>query len=115
MGFLDAMKGANNGWGTVTADFGIGYIGPKNLVNNTAHEVMVSSTSLKESIVFTKNDVASRKLLCATSDWVKYAITLKNGRKFIATFMATEVTKKGKSMNMGLANFEWWMAGVIYA
>ena len=50
MGFLNALKGANNNWGVCTSqDFtGPCYLGPKNLVNNRAQELMISGTALKE-------------------------------------------------------------------
>ncbi len=115
MGFLDAMKGANNSWGTATGSWGIGYFGPKNLVNNTAHEFMISSTIVKNSIVFKKDDVESMKLIAATSDWVKFRLTLKNKFEAIVTIYVTTVDKKGnRKMNMDMANLEWWLGGVIY-
>ncbi|MBQ7044859.1 MAG: hypothetical protein IJN65_00015 [Clostridia bacterium] len=116
MGFLDAMKGANNGWGMVTADFidGIGYIGPEKMVDNRNHNLMVSGTGLKEPIVFSKNDVSEIKVLFATSEWIKFNISLKNGKSFVATFLAMEVAGNVKKVSTGLLNFEWWLADIIY-
>ena len=59
MGFLSAMKGANNSWGMCTStDFnGPCYLGPKNLVNNSKLELMISGTGLAHEYVFTGKDV----------------------------------------------------------
>ena len=116
MGFLDAMKGANNGWGVVTADFmdGIGYIGPEKLVDNRNHTLMISGTGLKESVLFTRDDVSELKVLFATSEWIKFKISLKDGKTFIATFLVLDVDNRGKKVSMGLLNFEWWLSGIIY-
>ncbi|MBQ2676205.1 MAG: hypothetical protein IJF54_02230 [Clostridia bacterium] len=116
MGFLDAMKGANNSWGVVTADFieGQGYIGPEKMVNNASHTLMLSGTGLKESVLFTKDDVSEIKVLFATSEWIKFRISLKNGKTFVATFLTLEVANNGKKVANGLLNFEWWLADIIY-
>ena len=116
MGFLTAMKGANNAWANVTSGFfeGIGYLGPKNLVDNRSHEMMISATSLKDAYVFTKADVSRIDLLCDTSEWVKFKICFKDGKTVIATFMALDRTQNGIKPSTELLNFESWMSGVIY-
>ncbi len=114
MGFLSAMKGANNSWGTATGEFGVGYFGPKNLVDNRSHEMMISGSGLKQSVVFTKADVASAKLMAATSEWVKFELVLKTGFRAIVTLIAVEAGKSGKQMTMSLANVEWWLNGILY-
>ena len=113
MGFMDAMKGANNSWATVTCKEGLGYLGPENLVDNRSHTLMISS-GMFETIKFTAKDVLSVETLFATSEWIKYAITLKNKKRYIATFLVMTVNNKGKAINMGLQNFEWWLSDVLY-
>lgn len=34
MGFMAALKGANNSWATVTCEEGVGYLGPEKMVDN---------------------------------------------------------------------------------
>lgn len=116
MGFLDALKGANNGWGYVTGSCvdGVGYIGPKNIADNRSHELMVSCSAMKEPIVFGREDVARVDTLFATSSWVKYRIVLKDGKELIVTINAMESGQQGSKISMGLMNFEWWLAGVLY-
>ncbi len=115
-GFMSAMKGANNNWGTATGEFGVGYIGPKNLVDNRNHEMMISGTSLKSSIVFNKDDIESVKLIATANEWIKVKLCLKNGFKAILTLNTMEVDKKngGKKPAMSLLNLEWWLNGVLY-
>ncbi len=116
-GFASAMKGANNAWGRVTADFfdGVGYIGPENFVNNTAQKLMVSASSLKDPVIFGKEDVKEVKSLFATSEWIKFRVTLNDGKSFVATFLTFESSRNGgKKLSMSLFNFEYWLASVIY-
>lgn len=116
MGFLSAMKGANNGWGYATGACidGVGYIGPENMVDNRGHKVAVSGSSMKENIVFGKEDVSRIDMLAATANWVKYKILLKDGKEIIATLNAMEGGPQGTKLSMSLMNFEWWFSGVIY-
>ena len=116
MGFISAIKGANNSWANVTADFfeGIGYLGPKNLVDNRSREMMISAPSLKDAYVFTKSDVKSIDTICATSEWIKFKICFNDGKTAIATFMAIDTTQQGRKPANNLLNFEFWMADVIY-
>lgn len=116
MGFMSAMKGANNAWARVTANFfdGVGYLGPKNLVDNRAHELMISASSLKDAFVFTKNDVLAIDMICATSEWIKFKLLLKGGKLVIATFMALQPSQRGQEPSLNLLSFESWMMGIIY-
>ena len=116
MGILDSVKGSANAWGVVTADFleGFANIGPAKLIDNRDHTLMITNANLKEPILFTKEDVQEVKTLFATSEWIKYRITLKDGKCFIATFMTLRTTKNGRDVSLGLLNFEWWLAGLIY-
>lgn len=123
MGFLSAMKGANNVWGTVVSTDGVGTIGPANLVNNTEHKLMV--TIGFKTISFTKQDVQSITLISATSEWIKYYVILKDGKRFSVTFMMLTTAKSsrtpisasytGKEINVAVKNFEWWMFDLIYS
>ena len=110
------MKGANNSWASVTADFfeGIGYLGPKNLVDNRSHEMMISASGLKDEYIFTKSDVKSITTICATSEWIKFKICFNDSKVAIATFLTIETTQQGRKPSINLMNFESWMAGVIY-
>ena len=56
MGFMQAMKGANNAWGTVVCSEGIGTIGPENMINNKAQRLMV--TIGMNTFVFDKYEAA---------------------------------------------------------
>lgn len=117
MSILSAMKGANNSWANVTSDFfeGIGYLGPKNLVDNRSHEMMISASNLKESYVFTKSDVKSLDLLYGTSEWIKFRINFNDGKSAIATFMALDRSQNAIKPSNNLLTFEFWMSGVIYS
>ncbi|MBO5928052.1 MAG: hypothetical protein J6Q32_04285 [Clostridia bacterium] len=122
MGFLSAMKGANNVWGTIICADGVGTIGPENFIKNTDHNLMI--TIGFRTFTFSKNDVQNIKIIASTSEWVKYLILLKNGKSYVAIFMMTAPaqTKKksltasdnGKKINMAVQNFEWWMFDLIY-
>ena len=119
MGFLggvSALKGANNSWGYATGSCvdGVGYIGPKNIADNRSHELMVSCSAMKEPIVFGREGVARVDTLFATSSWVKYRIVLKDGKELIVTINAMEIGQQRTIISMGLMNFEWWLAGVLY-
>lgn len=97
MGFLSAVKGANNNWGLCTSqDFdGPCYLGPKNLMNNTAKELMISGSSLKEDYVFTKDDVASCDVKASGGTWVWFSIKFKDG-KHVEFILAPIVDQTGK-------------------
>lgn len=127
MGFMKAMKAANNYWAMVSCDSGVGYLGPENLVDNRAHKLVITIGT--NTITFGKTNVKSIDLICATSEWVKYAITLKNDKRYIATFMALSLSENtgknsgflksgttgtGKKVSIGLLNFECWMSDIIY-
>lgn len=115
MGFMDAMKGANNSWGMATTNFlgGIAYIGPEKMADNKNHKIMLSGTGI-ETFVFGKEDVDCVNILAATCDWIKYRIVLKNGNEIYATLYAMTQGQKGKQISMGLLNFEWWLEGTMY-
>lgn len=115
MGFLDAMKGANNSWGFVTADFlgGIAYIGPEKMADNKNHRIMLSGSGI-ETFTFGKEDVTRSEIIAATSEWIKYRIVLKDGKEIIATLRTMMQGQKGRDIAMSLMNFEWWLAGVLY-
>ena len=104
-----AQENGTKTWGYVTGDFidGIGYIGPENAVDNRKHKVVITGSSFSP-LVFAKKDVKSVDVVCATSDWIKFRICLKDGKVAVATF--TEVSKDP----MGVLTFEWWMADVMY-
>lgn len=72
MGFLSAMKGANNSWGYATGSCidGVGYIGPEKMADNRNHKLMVSGSAMKESIVFGKEDIARVDTLFATGEFL---------------------------------------------
>ncbi len=53
-------------------------------------------------------------VIAATSEWIKYKLVLKTGRVYIATFLVLEAGNKKKQISMGLQNFEWWLAGILY-
>ena len=127
MGFMKAMKSANNSWAMVSCESGIGYLGPENLIDNRAQKLLISIGT--NTFTFSKSDVKSVDLICATSEWIKYAIVLKNNMRYIATFMALSLSNNkgknssmmktgaidaGKKVSMGLLNFEWWMSDFIY-
>ena len=127
MGFMKAMKSANNAWAMVSCKNGIGYLGPENLIDNRAQKLLISIGT--NTFTFSKSDVKSVDLICATSEWIKYAIVLKNNMRYIATFMALSLSNNkgknssmmktgaidaGKKVSMGLLNFEWWMSDFIY-
>lgn len=114
MGFLDAMKGANNNWGNAVGAFGVGYIGPKNLANNTAHELMISGSTLKDPIVFTVDDVQSITMVAAAGQWIKFKLCLKNGFEAVLTFLVVTQGQKGMELSMGYQNFESWMINKLY-
>ena len=128
MGFLKAMKGANNYWAMVSCANGIGYLGPENLLDNRAHRLSITGSGM-ETVVFGTKDVKSIDMICATSEWIKYSIVLKNNKRYIATFMVLSLSQQkgknsgflpsgtvdaGKKVSMGLLNFEWWMAEHLY-
>lgn len=112
MGLLNAIKGANNSWGTAVIKDAIGSFGPKNLVNNTSHELSIIVSG--KSTVFAATEVEKIKLVASTSDWGKYSIKLVNGFEAIVTVMAKTVGNKGVKMSMELANFEWWLFNKLY-
>ena len=125
MGLMKAMKAANNYWAMVSCDSGIGTLGPENLIDNRAHKLVISIGT--NVITFGKADVQSIDMICATSEWIKYSIILKTGKRYIATFMVLSLSDKtgrstslsgtvntGKKVSMGLLNFEWWMADLLY-
>ena len=97
MGFLNALKGANNNWGVCTSqDFtGPCYLGPKNLVNNRAQELMISGTALKEDYVFTKDDVADCTVKASGGTWIWFHIAFKDG-KHVEFILAGIVDQAGK-------------------
>ena len=124
MGLMQAMKGANNAWGTIICSDGVGTIGPENFLKNTDHKLMITIGT--NTFVFSKNDVQSIKIITSTSEWIKYLITLKNGKKYLAIFMAVAVSENagnaklsasqtGKKINTAIKNFEWWMFDLIYS
>ena len=53
-------------------------------------------------------------MICATSEWVKYRIALKDGKVIIASLLAIDNGQRGKQISMNLLNFEWWLADVLY-
>ena len=113
MGFFKAMKGANNMWGTIVCADGIGTIGPENFLKNTEHKLMI--TIGIKTFTFSKKDVQNITIISSTSEWVKYLISLKNGKSYVATFMAiTSSNNSGKKINIAIQNFEWWMFDLIY-
>ena len=122
MGFFNAMKGANNAWGSIICAEGIGTIGPENLVKNTSHTLMI--TLGLNTFTISKQDIASVKIIDSTSEWIKYLISLKNGKTYVAIFMMTAPTNNksnslsasntGKKINMAVQNFEWWMYDFLY-
>ena len=116
MGFLSAVKGANNNWGMATGSCinGVGNIGPEKLVDNRNHRLMISGASMGTPIVFGKEDVVHADALLATSEWVKYRIVLKDGKEIIATIRAVDKSSGGQGIAAGLMSFEYWLAGVIY-
>ncbi len=105
MGFLGAMKGANNNWGVCTSsDFkGPCYLGPKNLVNNSAQELMISGTGLAQEYVFTGKDVKSCEVKASGAAWIWFHIEFVDG-KHIEFFMSSIVDQQGK-ISMHLLNF----------
>lgn len=108
-----AFKTANNAWAQVTCEQGFGYLGPENLIVNRDQKLSIAIG--RDAIVFGKADVRSIDVVCATSDWIKYAILLKNGKRYIATFMARPCSdNRGEIVPTALLNFEWWMADIIY-
>ncbi len=131
MGFMDAMKGANNTWGKATSpdfEFGIFEIGPKNLVDNRQHTIRLSN--IKSTYDFDARDVVECRMIAGTSEYVRYFMLLKDGKRIIATipvWIASEHDGKGmrlaqstntkrglgKVISPGLLNFEWWLAGPI--
>lgn len=125
MGFLDAFKGANNSWATVTCEEGVGYLGPEKMVDNRSHTLMISGTGM-ETVKFDRSGVERVDVVAATSEWIKYKLALKTGKVYIATFLVMPQGKqsgKGARMagkqaqttiSMGLLNFEWWLAGILY-
>ena len=115
MGFMDALKAGNNRWGWATGDFfeGVAALAPQNLLNNKDHKLMLSAVGI-ETVIFGKEDVASVEVVFATSEWIKYRIALKDGKKFYATICAMEQTNKGRDISMALMNFEWWLSGLLY-
>ena len=113
MGFGAAMKAANNAWAWVSCEDGVGYLSPENLIDNRAHRLVIAIGT--RTVLIEKKDIKSIDLICATSEWVKYAIVLKNNNKrYIATFIAFTVDQKGKKPSMSLLNFEWWFADLMY-
>ena len=122
MGFLSAMKGANNVWGTIICSDGVGTIGPENFLNNTKQTLMV--TLGFKTFIIEKNDIKSVKIIDTSAEWIKYLLTLKNGKTYVAILMmlAPSQTKKksltasdnGKKINMAVQNFEWWMYDFLY-
>ena len=113
MGFMQAMKGANNAWGTVVCEDGMGTIGPEKLIDNRAHRLLLAVGT--KTLVFDKNDVRRIQIIAQTSEWIRYLLVLKNNKRYVLTFIAFAVTQKGKTMNMGLLNFEWWLFNHIYS
>lgn len=109
MGFLGAMKGANNNWGTCTStDFkGPCYLGPKNLVNNSAQELMISGTSLPKEYVFTGKDVAKCETKASGGNWIWFHIEFVDG-KHVEFFMSSIVDQQG-NIAMKLLNFVAFM------
>lgn len=104
-----AQENGTKSWGYVTGDFidGIGYIGPENAVDNRKHKIVITGSSFNP-LVFAKKDVKSVDVVCATSEWIKFRICLKDGKVAVATF--TDVSKDP----MGVLTFEWWLADVMY-
>lgn len=97
MGFLNALKAANgNSWGVCTSsDFDAPcYLGPKNIVNNRAKELMISGTGIKD-YVFTKNDVARCDVKTSGGSWIWFHIEFKDG-KHIEFIMSNVVDQSGK-------------------
>ena len=67
--------------GCTSQDFtGPCYLGPKNLVNNRAQELMISGTALKEDYVFTKEDVADCTVKASGVTWIWFHIAFKDGK-----------------------------------
>ena len=110
---MAALKGANNSWATVTCEEGVGYLGPEKMVDNRSHTLMISGTSIATA-KFDRNGVERVDVIAATSAWIKYKLVLKTGRVYIATFLVLEAGNKKKQISMGLQNFEWWLAGILY-
>ncbi len=113
MGFLNAMKGANNSWGMVTfvSDGSLNglyaYLGPKNLIDNRSRELMISSTAMKDIVFNVDRDVESVTVICATSDWVKYNVKLKSGLFFVTVIFVQDVDSKGfRKFSNNWMNFE---------
>ncbi len=123
MGFLRAMKGANNVWGTIICADGVGTIGPENLIKNTNHKLMI--TIGFKTFTFSKSDVKTVQIIASTSEWIKYLILLKNGKSYVALFMMTAPSQNkrkslsgsdnGKKFNLAVQNFEWWMFDLVYS
>lgn len=106
MGFMNALKGANNNWGLCTSNFfkGMNYLGPKNLLNHSAQELMISGGTLKEEFVFTKNDVASCKVMANGQTWIWFHIAFKDGKSVQFLFSKVISTRNG-SVNGKLLEF----------
>lgn len=112
MGFWKAMQGANNAWAKVTCKDGYGTIGPENMIDNRAHKMMITIGT--NTTVFGREDVKKAYVIHATSEWIKYSLTLKNGKNYTITFAVFTTTQKGKDFNSGLFTFELWLDGLLY-
>ncbi len=113
MGFLNALKGANNAWGKAITKDGIGTFGPKNLVDNRSHELMIVIFNTEK--IFTPADVASVKCLASASEWIKYSLTLKDGFNATLILYTRQSGQKGVDIANGWLNFEWWLYDALKA
>lgn len=116
IGLLDSFKGAGNAWGFATGSCfdGIGYFGPEKALITRNQRLMVSSPTMKESIIFGKEDVARIDTLFATSEWIKFRFILHDGKEFIVTIKAMGVGPKASQLALSVMNLEWWLADIIY-
>ena len=67
-------------------------------------------TALREGC----NGVERGDVIAAPGEWTKDKLVLKTGRGYIASFLVLEAGNKKKQISMGLQNFEWWLAGILY-
>ena len=105
MGFLSAMKGANNNWGMCTSsDFkGPCYLGPKNLINNRAQELMITGASLKGEYVFTNDDISNCAIQASGDNWIWFHLEFNDGKT--VEFILLPIISKNGTPSTNFLNF----------
>ena len=103
---------------SVSCSYGIGHLNDIRVYYGEEKELQIKIYLGKDEVKIvplTKENIESVDVICATSEWIKYAICLKDGERYFVTFGAIDRDSRGDFKIPGnLLCFERLMADFIY-